>query len=72
MTTFAKVARNVRRAFRREAVQPPAPEPLETRPKPMVGFFALLNKEQKEQALKFSGQHDFGEENNGLGRKYCA
>lgn len=68
MTTLAKVARNVRRAFKREAVQPTPPEPLENRPKHMVGLFALLNAEQKKQALCYTGPHDFGE----VGNKPCA
>ena len=39
----------------------PEPEPVNTTERPMTGFFANLNHEQKQRALAYTGPDTFGD-----------
>ena len=54
------VMKNLLGRVRLETVQPPPPEALRPKPRPMVGLYALLSEEQKKRALNFKGSETFG------------
>lgn len=57
---LAHLAHTVRSWF--EHAPLPEPEPLNARPRPMVGFFASLTDEQKQAALAYRGTENHGDE----------
>ena len=40
----------------------PEPEPVNSKPRPMVGFFAMLSDEEKRAALAYRGPENHGTE----------
>lgn len=57
---MANTLKGLGRKFRREAVQPSAPDVVPNKPLPMVGLFALLTEDQKIKALSAGQDESFG------------